>query len=110
MTDIDLRSAGSSSTTPARGPSDDVGFTLEGENITALVGPNGAGKMTLACAAIAGLDCIPPMPAEIKMSRGLACLGQPRDKPPLHGFLADSYGSMNDSQRSSNACSIVPAS
>ena len=26
---------------------DDVGFTLEGETITALVGPNGAGKSTL---------------------------------------------------------------
>ena len=34
---------------------DDVGFTLEGETITALVGPNGAGKSTLL-RCINGLD------------------------------------------------------
>jgi len=71
---------------------DDVGFTLEGETITALVGPNGAGKSTLL-RCIAGLDT--PYAGEINVA-GLDVLAQPRDSHRCMGFLADSYGLYDD--------------
>jgi ABC-2 type transport system ATP-binding protein len=71
---------------------DDVGFTLEGETITALVGPNGAGKSTLL-RCIAGLDT--PYAGHIDVA-GLDVLAQPRDSHRCMGFLADSYGLYDD--------------
>lgn len=70
----------------------DISFTIEYNNITAMVGPNGAGKTTLL-RCIAGLES--PFSGDIRID-GIDVLADPRSAHRRIGYLSDFFGLYDD--------------
>jgi len=77
---------------PAQRALDDVTFSIDAGNTTALVGPNGAGKTTLL-RCLAGLER--PLSGSIEID-GIDVLENPRECHKRVGYLSDFFGLYED--------------